>query len=103
MVSSEPTKAGAAGGAPAIADHARLLETLLGNLPGMVYRCRNDPDWTMIFVSEGSRELTGYTPAELSDNRRTSYANLIVPEDRAPVWDAVQAALAQRATFELRY
>ncbi len=80
-----------------------MWETLLSNLPGMVYRCRNDPEWTMLFVSDGCRALTGYAPAELIENRRVSYAQLIVAADRAAVWEAVQAAVAKREAFELRY
>lgn len=81
----------------------RTLSTLLSNLPGMVYRCRNDPSWTMLFVSEGCVKLTGYLPSELIDNFRISYADLIHPDDRQRVWDEVQAAVAQYRPFELEY
>jgi PAS domain S-box-containing protein len=43
----------------------RMLTNMMSNLPGMVYQCCVDPEWTMLFVSEGCRELTGYQPADL--------------------------------------
>ncbi len=42
----------------ALQENQRMLTTLLSNLPGMVYRCENNLDWTMKFASEGGRELT---------------------------------------------
>ncbi|HLL72564.1 MAG TPA: PAS domain S-box protein [Pyrinomonadaceae bacterium] len=79
------------------------LLTLMGNLPGMVYCCRNDEDWTMLFVSEGCLELTGYAPVDLVGDRKISYADLIHPDDRQKVWEDVQAALAARTRFRLVY
>ncbi|MEO1396421.1 MAG: hypothetical protein AAFV90_26305 [Cyanobacteria bacterium J06634_5] len=37
----------------------RKLSTLMKNLPGMAFRCHNDPIWTMVFASEGCLSLTG--------------------------------------------
>lgn len=77
----------------------RALATLMDNLPGMAYRCRNDQNWTMEFVSEGAFDLTGYAPSELVDNREVSYAELIRAEDRERVQLEVQAALQARVAF----
>jgi len=81
----------------------RTLVTLLSNLPGMAYRCRNDRDWTMEFVSDGCTELTGHAPADLLGNARVAYNDLIHPDDREQVWRGVQAGVEAGQPFELTY
>jgi diguanylate cyclase (GGDEF)-like protein/PAS domain S-box-containing protein len=81
----------------------RRFATLLDNLPGMAYRCRNDSRWTVEFLSKGCRELTGYAPEDFVQNRKLAYADIIVPEDRQAVWDDVQRAVESRTHFTLEY
>ncbi|MGB4066488.1 MAG: PAS domain S-box protein [Nitrospira sp.] len=81
----------------------RQLATLIGNLPGFVYRSKNDRDWTMEYVSEGISDLTGYTADEYLVQCSISYGENAHPDDRARVWQEVQAALEQRRPFELTY
>jgi diguanylate cyclase (GGDEF)-like protein/PAS domain S-box-containing protein len=81
----------------------RTLTTLMTNLPGLVYRCRNDKDWSMEFISEGCLSLTGYTPDDFVNRLTITYGELIHPHDREPVWDEVQAALKGNRSFQLVY
>jgi len=87
----------------ALRESQRALVTLMRNLPGMAYRCRNDNKWTMEFVSEGCFDLTGRPPEDLINNRVISYAELIHVDDRASVWEGVQAALKKDKPFRLQY
>gem|GEM_PF-978002 len=84
-------------------ENHRFLRTLLSNIPGMVYRCADDKDWTMFYASEGSYPLTGYRPEELENNRRIAYAELIVPEDRDDVVRIVSEKLERKQSYELEY
>ncbi|UII32419.1 PAS domain-containing protein [Fulvivirga ulvae] len=80
------------------------LSTILENLPGMVYGCKNDPDWTMNFASNGSTELTGYSPDEfLRENDPISLKKITHPDDVDYVWRKIREALEHREIFEIQY
>lgn len=84
-------------------ERERLLTTLLANVDGMIYRCRNDAEWTMEFISEGCLPLTGYSPQDLLFNRRVSFEQLIHPDDRMAVRETIEAAVRRRERYELEY
>lgn len=87
-----------------LGESQRTLSTLISNLKGMAYRCCNDRDWTMEFVSDGCLPLTGYPPEDLLQNARVSFGtDIILPEDRSRVWETVQAAIQDRRHFQTTY
>ncbi|TVQ54338.1 MAG: PAS domain S-box protein [Phycisphaerales bacterium] len=83
-------------------EQERFLSTLLGNLPGWVYRVNNDPDWTFLYVSDGIEAVTGVSITRFLQGEQ-SFGELMHPDDRAEVWETVQKALQDRRSFELKY
>lgn len=81
----------------------RRLKTLLANLPGIAYRCKNIKNWRMQFISRGCKQLTGYDPSEIVDNKVISYEEIIHPDDREKVWGRVQKAISKNEHYELEY
>ena len=84
-------------------ENERRLATLLSNLPGMAYRCKNDRDWTMEFVSDGCEALTGYKASDLVGIGARPYNSLIHPDDRGRIWNEVQESVGKRLPFRLTY
>ncbi|MCX6281655.1 MAG: PAS domain S-box protein [Bacteroidetes bacterium] len=76
---------------------------LLDNLPGIVYRCRNDRNWTMEFISNGCYELTGYQVSDLLNNAKITYNEIILPEDQELVWKSVEKGIQTRSSYTLEY
>lgn len=70
----------------ALEESERSKAILISNLPGVAYRCLNDENWTMTFLSDGCFELTGYYPEELLNNNMISYNELISPKFRDIVY-----------------
>ncbi|MDO9512377.1 MAG: PAS domain S-box protein [Bacteroidales bacterium] len=87
----------------ALKESERRMKTLMGNLPGMAYRCKNDHDWTKEFVSEGCFELTGYKPDDLVGNKTVSFNSLILPKYRDYLWEKWQRLLPLHEKFQDEY
>ncbi len=81
----------------------RRLSTLMHALPGVVYRCRNDPEWTYEFLSDGCAEILGYPAKALIGDRKISGLDLIHPDDRERVHREVDAAVREHRPFRVRY
>jgi PAS domain S-box-containing protein len=84
-------------------ENRRILSNLISNLPGAMYRCWNDEDWTMLFVSDGIRALTGYSAQSFLDNKVSLARDVIDPEERERVWREVQEGLARDGSYQLTY
>jgi PAS domain S-box-containing protein len=84
-------------------EYARKMETLMDNLPGLVFTCNNNSEWEMLFLSAGCKDLLGYLPSELINNTIVGYNNLIHPDDREYVWTTIQEATSKGVPFQLDY
>lgn len=81
----------------------RVLSTLISNLPGFVYRCRNNPDWTMEYISDGCLDITGYSPQHFIGNATLAYNDIVDPDYREPLWRLWQELLEKHEIFEQEY
>ena len=79
------------------------FRAVVANIPGVVYRCGCDVDWTIRFISEDIADLVGYPASDFIDNRVRRYGSLIYPPDRPRVVVEIDRALEQGAPYSLSY
>lgn len=84
-------------------EKTRRLETLISNLPGIVYRCWNTPGWPMELVRGECEDITGYSAADLEDGTVVWGEDIIHPEDHDEMWETVQTSLESNQMFEVTY
>jgi len=84
-------------------ERGRFLSTLIANLPGFAYRCRNDRNWTMEYISDGCRDVTGYEPSDFIGNATLAFNDIIHPDYRDVLWNLRQKNLAEQRVFEYEY
>lgn len=82
---------------------SRKLSTLIDNLPGMVYRCKNIKRWPMEMVKGEVKKLTGYSASELEENDGIWGNKIVHPEDRKRIWDRIQGSIKDGDSFEVTY
>ena len=78
------------------------LESIVGNLPGYVYRHRYEPGYPLEFVRGDVASVTGYTPEEL-ESEVTAAEEIIHPDDRAGLWDDLIAEVEETGRFDVTY
>lgn len=76
---------------------------LVENIPSAMYRCDDDEDWTMHYLSGRILDLTGYPASEFLGNAKRTFLSIIHPDDRERVAEAVDVGLDSEGFFVLEY
>ena len=87
----------------ALRERQQALSNLIRNLPGVVYRYRNEPGFPVEFMSEGCTDLTGYERSRLESGSVSWTNDVIHPDDREDVRRAVREALENGTPYQTSY
>ncbi|MEO0372625.1 MAG: methyl-accepting chemotaxis protein [Pseudomonadota bacterium] len=68
-----------------------------------VYRCENDSDYTMRFLSGCFHDITGYHTGQIMDNRERGYVSLCHPDDVDDMVVRIDAAIARGEAWDVDY
>lgn len=84
-------------------ENKEALANLVSNLPGFIYKCSLDRDYTMEFISDACLRLTGYSADDFLDNKKITFNELILPQYREYIWGQWQKVLHDGSVFEEEY
>lgn len=83
-------------------DSVLLFQSLAENIPGIVYLCENNREYTMRYLSRQFETITGY-PREMCTEGGMPYSDLIHRDDLAVVYSTIDAAIAEHRPFHVLY
>ncbi|EPG66040.1 MHYT domain-containing protein [Leptospira wolffii] len=88
----------------ALKQSEQQVRSLIENIPGITYRCLPNKDWKMLFMSDASESVTGYSVADFArPDSELSFKNIIHPADLARVEAEVDEAILLKKPFTLEY
>lgn len=79
------------------------LLSITGRMDGYLYRCRNDQSYTMLYISDGISNISGYPPGDFIQNKVLEYVSVIHPDDLERVFAAVNTALEAKRNWNVDY
>jgi PAS domain S-box-containing protein len=80
------------------------IRSMVDNMPGVVYRCLMDDDWTMLFISDEIENLSGCPAADfLGLNPKRTFASIMHEDDVEPVAQNSQKAVEAKTPYTNEY
>jgi PAS domain S-box-containing protein len=81
----------------------RKITTLIGNLPGIVYSCKDGNIFYKEFLGGQLQAITGYSVEELLLLGTNPFSKIVFPEDKAKAKEIIALAIKKRTDYELYY
>jgi PAS domain S-box-containing protein len=79
------------------------FSSLVDNVPGAIYRCANDLKWTMNYISDEIKIISGYPASDFIGNKVRTYESIIYEKDRNLVHETIQKAIQAKKSYNMEY
>nr|MBN2278725.1 PAS domain S-box protein [candidate division Zixibacteria bacterium] len=86
----------------ALVESENRFRMLAENLPGAAYLCHNDSKYTMMYLNDRIKDLTGYSKEDFLEYR-VSITDLFHPDDSDSVYETINRALEKCRPYHLVY
>ncbi|MCF2902164.1 PAS domain S-box protein [Pseudoalteromonas sp. OFAV1] len=80
----------------------KQYRTLMDNMPGAVFRCLLDENWSMLFISPSVLDLTGYSPDEFVSGR-INFEQIIHGDDKQSINEIISNAAVNNTQYAVEY
>ncbi|MDO1513899.1 PAS domain S-box protein [Maribacter confluentis] len=81
----------------------RKLRYLIANVPGIVFRCTTDQNFSIEFISNACETITGYLPKQFYDTGNLKWLSLVHIADKAFVKEKRREAISEKKTYQISY
>lgn len=79
------------------------LEVLTNNVPGGIFKCLDNDELTILYMSEGFLSMFGYTREEIKERFHNSFRAMIAPEDWVSTSQEVERQMKLGNTKRIEY
>lgn len=81
----------------------KKLQTLIDTIPGTVFQCLINKDWTTLFISNEIEKLSGYPASDFIQNKVRKFDSLIHPDDTDKISEVVSKAIENDESYIVEY
>ena len=78
------------------------LDTLMTNLPGVIYQKKLDVTYSMLYLSDGILALTGHSPSDFISGK-INFIDLIHPDDLLRYKNTLDKSIQDHENFQVQY
>ena len=86
-----------------LSQNRKRIQYILDNMPGAFFRRKFDRQYTMITLSKGIKNLSGYSSDSFINNDDMSFLDIIADEDKERVWQTIADAVDLSEDYEVDY
>lgn len=80
-----------------------VFESVFSSVDAIIYRCKNDRDYTIEDLHGSVERILGYRPEDILNNAVVSWVQLTAKEDEARLFKEVDAAIEAGRSWDVAY